>query len=241
MNNAHSRPAGTDPSAMDVMAEGGQAEASANSEQAGETKPTLEFLSRTLGREFSSLEEAEKSLANLNSLVGDRSIAELRSKAELASNFEGLVQGYAAENGMAYEDARAELMSLAGSDGGSGSQASQHSQDDVAAIKQRLDRQDLLEAHPEAQSVYDDVIDLANARGLTLLEAYESSAAIQTAAKQLASSRDRNARGTVLPTSQRIPGVDPNQKVREAVQDYRNNRRSGEAADTLVATALGLR
>lgn len=48
-----------------------------------EAKPAeVQFAERILGREFTSVEEAEKSIKNLNSLVGDQSISKQRQALE---------------------------------------------------------------------------------------------------------------------------------------------------------------
>lgn len=73
------------------------------------TQADLSFFERATGRKFNSVDEAEKYLKNLNSMVGDGRIAEQRKKAEFADAI--LVQ-YANERGLSVEQAQAELSNL---------------------------------------------------------------------------------------------------------------------------------
>lgn len=242
MTDETTRPKDSDASAHDVETEAGSEEAKPSSDKA-EGSDVLGFLNRTLKREFASEEEAVKSLTELNGRVGDRSLADLRKKAETADNFDALVEGYAEEQEMSVEDAREELLSLA--QGAKKKTSSSRSDADsgeskrLAEVEIRLDLADLLVTFPEAKLVLEDLKDLAKARGVSLQEAYRSSKGLQAAARSMASSSDKDNKGTVTHPSGRIGATPSSRKVQEAVDSYKKER-SNDTADKMVKAALGL-
>jgi hypothetical protein len=58
---------------------------------------TLKFLNETLKRDFTSLDDAAKTLANLNSMVGDQAIAALRKDS---ADFSKVVEAYSKSEGV---------------------------------------------------------------------------------------------------------------------------------------------
>jgi CHASE3 domain sensor protein len=241
MNDETTQPKDSDASALDVEAEAGSEEAKTYSDKADGTD-VLGFLSRTLKRDFASLEEAGKSLTELNSRVGDRAIAETRKKAELAGTFDALVEGYAEEQGKSVTDAREELLALAQSKKKSSSNTGANAQPEskrLAELELRLDLADLLVTNPEAKHVVDELKDIASVKGVSLQEAFRSSKAIQAAAKALSSSGDKNTKGTVTHPSSRTGVAQPNRKTQESVDAYKKER-THENADRMVRNALGL-
>ena len=143
----------------------------------------LKVLNETLKRSFTSREEAVKSLTNLNSMVGDNAIAELRKKAEDSHNFDAVVKAYAKAESKDEVSARKELLDDIAEFKAAPSQqkvtsgpTASASDDRVRALELKLQERDLLDAYPEAKSVLKEVKDLAGIySGQDLKQIYESS------------------------------------------------------------------
>lgn len=213
----------------------GAPKAGAGSEAA---KAAIELgqLSQVLGREFKDPEDAMKALKNLHSLVGDRTIADLRKKAETHDTFEALVNGYAKEEGIKPEEARKYLADLA--------QGSQPPKDErVDALQKTVENlvlqnqeKDFLLEHPEAKSVLKELKALAAQGGQSLSEAYESSS-LKSIVARAAASEEREKMGSSLRPSNRSAA--PSTKLKDAMDRLKNDR-SGDAQDKAVAAALGM-
>lgn len=195
----------------------------------------LEKLSEALGRKFTDPEDAMKALKNLNSLVGDRTIADLRNKAKTHDTFEALVAGYAKEEGIKPEEARKYLADLAQGSAPQKDERVDAIQKEMSDLKLQLQEKDFLVEHPEAKSVLKELKALAAQGGQSLSEAYESSS-LKNIVSRAAASEEREKMGTSLRPSTRS-GV-PNSKVREALDRLKTDR-SGDAQDAAVKAILG--
>ena len=240
------RPNATDPGASGAGASGGAAEVRPSGDKPNGSDPVLSFLKETTGRDFASIDEAKKSVQHLNSMVGDKSISEMKKRAELGETFEKVVKGYAKENGMSAEAARADLLALMESedggkngDGKSTQQATPEAAK-IAELEQRLDLADLLKAHPESANVLDDLRDLAKARGTTLQATYEASKLLQGAAKAAAASNSKDGLPSSVTPSNRLSATDRSRALEDAQSAFEKDR-SEKNANALVAAALGLR
>ncbi len=211
----------------------GNQEANKGSEAA---KIELEKLSEVLGRKFENTDDALKALKNLHSLVGDRTIADLRKKAEVHDTFEALVTGYAEEEGITPEEARKALSEMARGSAAPKDERVDALQKQVENLVLQNQESSFLADHPEAKSVLKELKALAASGGQTLAEAYESSALKNIVAKAVAS-EEREKMGSSLRPSTRF-GV-PNSKVREAIDRLKTDR-SGDAQDLAVAAILGM-
>ncbi len=195
----------------------------------------LERLSDVLGRKFADPEDALKALKHLNSLVGDRTIADLRKKAESHDTFEALVAGYAKEEGMKPDEARKFLAGLAEESGPRKDERVDELQKTVQNLVMQNQEKDFIAEHPEAKSVLKELKALAAQSGQSLSEAYESSA-LKTLAAKAAVSEERERMGTSLRPSGRT-GV-PNSKINDALNRLKSDR-SGDALDAAVKAYLG--
>lgn len=149
----------------------------------GTEEAALKFLSETLKRDFKSIDDATKMLTNLNSLVGDNAIAELREKAKDAENFEAVVRAYAKEEGVTFGDAKRTLLEnvKASVPVKETSSPEIKSDDPLRAefekIKNKLQEKELIEAYPEAKAVLKELTAMAKSTpDKELREIYESSA-----------------------------------------------------------------
>ncbi len=203
--------------------------------EAAKTAIALDKLSEALGRKITDPEEAIKAVKNLHSLVGDRTIADLRKKAESHETFEQLVEGYAKEEGLKPEEARKYLSDLAKGSAPLRDERVDKVLDEVSSLKMQLQEKDFLADHPEAKSVLKELKALAAAGGQSLSEAYESSA-LKAMATRAAASEEREKMGSSLRPSGRT-GV-PSGKLKEAMERIKTDR-SGDALDAAVKAALG--
>lgn len=203
--------------------------------EAAKTAIALDKLSEALGRKITDPEEAIKAVKNLHSLVGDRTIADLRKKAESHETFEQLVEGYAKEEGLKPEEARKYLSDLAKGSAPLRDERVDKVLDEVSSLKMQLQEKDFIADHPEAKSVLKELKALAAAGGQSLSEAYESSA-LKTMATRAAASEEREKMGSSLRPSGRT-GV-PSGKLKEAMERIKTDR-SGDALDAAVKAALG--
>jgi hypothetical protein len=239
MSDQLNKPTTTDAGTNGAAAPAGGTDVGKGTDRQDGDSAVLTFLKEATGREFSSKEEALKSVKNLNSMVGDQSIADLRKKADLGSKFEKLVSGYAKTQGLEPDEARADLMALIEGDGGGEADARvAEAMSSVSKIEQRLDLADLLAANPEAKHVIDDVKDLAKARGISFQEAYGGSKALQSAAKQLAASMTKDGgQPSSSNPSGRLAANTQGKDYQSALEAFEKNRTGGNA-EALVAAAL---
>lgn len=229
-----SQPNTPDAQASVDAAGAGGTEANQASE-AAKTAIALDKLSEALGRKITDPEEALKAVKNLHSLVGDRTIADLRKKAESHETFEQLVEGYAKEEGLKPEEARKYLSDLAKGSAPLRDERVDKVLDQVSSLKAQIEEKDFLADHPEAKSVLKELKAVAAAGGQSLSEAYESSA-LKAMATRAAASEEREKMGSSLRPSGRT-GV-PSGKLKEAMERIKTDR-SGDALDAAVKAALG--
>jgi hypothetical protein len=196
----------------------------------------LEKLSEALGRKITDPEEALKAVKNLHSLVGDRTIADLRKKAETYDTFEALVKGYAEEEGIKPEEARKVLEGLAKGSGPQKDERVDKVLEKMSSLEMQLQERDFLGEHPEAKSVLKELKALAAASGQTLAEAYETSA-LKSIVTRAAASEEREKMGSSLRPSSRTGA--PSDKTRAAIERLKTDQ-SGDAKDNLVKHALNI-
>lgn len=152
----------------------------------------LSFLNGVLKRDFKTREEAQKSIDNLNSMVGDNAVAELRTKAADADAFNKVIQAYAKSEGITIEEAKKELITGSSTptmeeikpveNTPAAAPAADTKQNErVDMLYARMQEKDLLEAYPEAKHVLDEVKAMAKLTGKEMKEYFEGSA-LKTAA-----------------------------------------------------------
>lgn len=241
--DAQTPEAGTPPAA-------GEKDGGANASEPG----TLDFINKTLKRDFKSMEEAEKSLTHLNSLVGDNAIAEVREKAKEADDLRKIVEAYAEEEGLSYADAKTNLLKKIDpptmdqtSTGSSTQQTAQPAVDSkkladleatVADLKMQASEKSLIEKFPEAASVLPQLKDVAKARGASLEDAYDDGMKALAKIAFEKSQADANAQSTSPKTSSRQGAVDANEL--QAAKERVLKEDTASAKADLVAKALGL-
>lgn len=243
MSEANGKPVVADGGGHGAAPAPSAADAGNSARQYGE-KDVLAFLKETTGRDFPNIDEAAKSVKSLNAMVGDQAVAELRKSADLGKTFDKALKAYAKQQGVSEEEAKSDFLALVkGDENGSGADPAADVSElkkDVGSVKERLDQADLIAAHPEASHVLGDVKDLAKARGLSLEEAYKSSAALQAAAKGIAATKAKEARpSSPGPSGRLAPNM--NGKDFESALSAFKEKRTGANAEALVATALGLK
>ena len=141
-----------------------------------------------LGREFKDPEDLLKSVDNLHRMVGDQSIAELRTKAAEADNFAKVIGVYAKSEGLSLADARNELLnSVNDMSDVTPAQPTEAAKVSIPeelvkrleraeAVADKIQERELLELFPESKHVINEVKALAKAAGKELKEFYEASA-----------------------------------------------------------------
>lgn len=212
----------------------GGAEANQQSE-AAKAAVDLKKLSEALGREVKDVDDALKAVKNLHGMVGDRTIADLRKKAEAHDTLENLVRGYAEEEGLELEEARKQLSQLAKS------KVSKDERVDgvlkeISDLKLQLQEKDFLDSHPEAKALVKELKTMAQATGQSLADVYESSSLKELATKAAASGERDNKGTSVRPQGRQMPQSD---RAKEALERLKHDR-SGDAQDNYVKAVLGL-
>lgn len=211
----------------------------------------LELFNKTTGKEFKSRDEAVKSLDHLNKMVGDNAIASLRTKAEEAENFTKVVNAYSKDHGVPPSEARAALLKqveeiMEGtqettqqpaqakpSESGEGKKAL----DIATSLLEKYQEKELLEAHPEAKSVINEVKMLAKVNGKDLMKAYEESALKEMAIKAAEIDKKKTEPGTsAAPNARTAPTLEGMADIIKAVKTF--GRDSDKEA--LVKKVLGM-
>lgn len=188
------------------------------------TQDALMFLERTTGRKFNSVEEGEKFVRNLNSLVGDNAVASARQKAELA---DAVIQQYAHENGLTPQDAEIQLKSLVVPS--KTRRTVSPSADTPSASDERheaLEREVFLMKTPEATPYIEKVSRYAKAQNIGLKEAYTELYGDVLAAKvkdeQLEAKR-KDKKLASVPTSSSAPPATAIPRSKELLLAYQKN------------------
>lgn len=151
---------------------------SANADvHAGTPDASLSAIEQMTGRKFASLDEAHKHYQSLNSLVGDNTIAEQRKRAAVADN---LANRIAKENGWSLEAAYLYLEDLQSKgntpDGIGNPDKTQFDPQraETDARVRRLERENFLTKHPEAQAVIVQLDEYTKTTGKPIEEAFNT-------------------------------------------------------------------
>lgn len=235
MDKPDSQPGSPDAKATVDDAVAGGKEANRESE-AAKAAVELKQLGEALGREFKDTDDAMKALKNLHSLVGDRSIADLRKKAESHDLFESIVSGYAEEEGLDLEEARKQLRDLAKGQSRKGDERIDVVLKEVSELRLQLQEKNFLDEHPEAKSVLKELKTIASSTGQSLSDVYQSSSLRELAVKAVAA-EEKEKTGTMMrPSARQVPPS----AVKEALDRFKANPTSSEAKDAYVKAAMGL-
>ena len=133
----------------------------------------------TLGRKFATKEEAIKTLQGLNSLVGDQAIARYRADSE---NYSKVKSQVAAQYGWTPEYTDLYLQGKV--PGAAAPEVNKTSMDEtkdpvarneVAQLKAQLQQEQLTKKYPDAEAIIDVIKAVSQTKGISLLEAYETS------------------------------------------------------------------
>lgn len=171
----------------------------------------LAVLNESLKRDFKTRDEALKSLDNLNRMVGDNAIADLRKKAADSDNFDRVVRAYAEMQGLEYAEARAEILKDVSEkkkeerSERTETSTSSSLESEVKNLRLKIQEKELLEFYPEAKTVLKELKDLAQIySGKELKEIYESSALKDMAGKAMALEKEKMEKeSTAVKTSPR--------------------------------------
>ncbi len=216
-------------------------------EQPKEKDDFLSVVNEVLKREFTTRDEAVKSLENLNSMVGDNAIAELRKKATDADHFSALVQAVAADNKVTPEQAKEHVLSTLKEfkpkpvmenttnqqTPEAGGSSNPELEKQVQELLQARQKEELLRKYPDAEHVMSDVELMSKASGKSLLETFEGSSfkdvasKVKEKAEEPASSPDSKSRLS-----------SPDDSTKEII-DRIQKTGSQVAREELVKTILG--
>lgn len=170
------------------------------------------------GRTFSSIEDYQKWLGNLNSLVGDQTIAETRKTAE---QYDSLVQKFAAQSGKSVEEAKQyfadELISSLQpkpepTEKKEDNKELDSVKDQINNLKSELQKEQLLGKYPLASQVQEEVAILAAQKDVSQIEAFENSPFKQLLEDK---AKEESSKSPVVTSKSRI-GVDPG-KVKDKI------------------------
>lgn len=209
----------------------------------------LSFLKESLKREFATRDEALKSLDNLNKMVGDQAINDLREKAKEADNFSAVVKAYAKESGMNLADARADLLKDIANMSTQSTQTTETKTEtnsidqsavmqEVQALKMKLEEKELLEINPEAKAVLQELRGFAKGTGKSLADAYAGSALKDLATKALAFEKKETEQKSTSVNSTSRQGFDA--KEHESLINNVKTTNTEVSKIRLVEKALGL-
>jgi len=180
-----------------------EAAAKASQKDGGATDEVLSVLNQVLKREFKTRDEAVKSLDNLNRMVGDNAIAELRKRAQDSDNFEAIVSAYAENENLTKQQAREDLLKeIQKTSTKTEVPSSEKNMDnavlqEVKSLKMKLQEKELLEIYPEAKSILKELKDLSQIySGKELKEIYETSALRDTVRKVADLEKEKGERET---------------------------------------------
>lgn len=160
--------------------DGGSSNVGTQSDSSKNDEAVLSLLAATTGRTFATIDDYKKHLANLNSLVGDQTLAKTR---EAAKQYETLVSAWATKNGKSVDEAK---QLLADSIIGNVSQPATQPQQVTPSIPKEYDERlaklehdnqvlELEKKYPFAKEVADDIAIIAKQKGVSYVEAFENS------------------------------------------------------------------
>lgn len=211
------------------------------------TDPNTEVLSLiegSTGRKFENIDDAKKYLANLNSLVGDQSVAKAREDAKL---FQSFVDRWATAQGQTADEAKRywadQLVGKATAKPEPKSEVKEtKAPEEIKALQDKVDfldgarqQAELFEKHPYARKVKEEVAIIAKQKGVSQLEAFEQSPFKSLLEKEAQEESQRNP--TVTP-SNRV-GFDQ-KKVQELGSRVMSPRSTEEDKIALVREVLGI-
>lgn len=205
----------------DPVSSGGDdvdANGSADAVSAAAADPTQEamrLVAEATGRKYSSIDEAQKHLKHLNSMVGN---PRLREDADLMDT---IVSKYADENNLSKREAREKLAELAGT-----KTNRQRTDDDVQPALQakveRLETEAFLARNPEAESHLEKVRSYARATGKELADAYTElyGDVLKKSSAQTSDKRSDKLAASVTASTTAMPATSIN-KVDKLKEEYR--------------------
>jgi hypothetical protein len=152
-------------------------------------KEVLSLVEGVLGRKFDSVEDVKKTLSNLNSLVGDQSVAKARENAKLYDSF---VEKWASGEGKTVEEAKkfwadtltntsAELPLKKVEEKSKKSEpvavntGDEKVRAEVDQLRSKIEHNELLAKYPYAAEVQEEVAIIAKQKGVSQIEAFEAS------------------------------------------------------------------
>lgn len=151
----------------------GAQESSSNGDEANVA--ALKLIEASTGRKFNSTEEAQKFLTNLNSLVGDQSLAKGREAAKVLDTLSAKL-GKPASELTTYVDT---LVAIAAKPEAKPAEARSASDPRLLEKVERLEdfeqRLQLERKYPQSVEVVDEVSLVAKAKGISYVEAFEQS------------------------------------------------------------------
>jgi hypothetical protein len=206
----------------------------------------LTLVGDVLGRKFDSVEDVKKTLTNLNSLVGDNSVAKAREASQLYDKF---TEKWAQSEGQTVEEARKFWADTLKSDAAIKTVAPVRKSDkpespventrndkisaEVDTLRTKFERNELLTKYPYASEVQEDIAIIAKNKGISQLDAFEKSS-LKPLAEQKAN--EESKKSPVVTSSNRI-GYDK-QKVQDLAARVAKN---GDERDKInLVKELGL-
>jgi hypothetical protein len=121
-------------------------------------------VSEILGRNFSSWDEASKTLKGLKSLVGDQTREELKAQAKQAEEYRRALEKFAKANDMTLDEAIKTMEGFVVEETPETSE--------VQKLREELEEFKFLQAHSEAKNYLDDIRALARGLKISLEEAF---------------------------------------------------------------------
>lgn len=196
----------------DVVNNKESSEKDTSKENLSEDTALLDLLKATTGREFTSVDDAKKHLSNLNSLVGDQRVAELRNSADA---YQSLVSGWAKKNGVTADEAKKFLadnfVEVSTKDTVVPQKdAAPRDDDKTSRLEDEVGRLSLLRKYPEAEPYVEEVSILAKAKNLPYATAFEQSSFKELA--QVKAQEDSKKSPIVTPSNRK--GFDTNKVER---------------------------
>lgn len=209
-------------------------------------KEVLSLVEGVLGRKFDSVEDVKKTLSNLNSLVGDQSVAKARENAQL---YEKFIEKWASTEGQTLDEAKKFWAESLTAPAPVKTEAPvkkpvqpelpvedkriDSTRAEVEELRSKFERSELLAKYPYAADVQEEIAIVAKQKGISQLEAFEKSPFRPLVE---AKAKEESKKSPVVTSSNRI-GFD-----QKKVQDLGAKILKGGNEDDKIAlvTALGL-
>lgn len=239
---AKQQPQKTEPVSNETASQGGSgSDVSPQKDSTSNTDPNVEvlkFAKEVLNRDFTSVDDVKKTISNLNSLVGDQTIAKAREEAKLYSAF---VEKFAAESNQSVEEAKKFLAdTLLSGDTLKKSVAETNPKGEdskvaaeIEVLRSKQERMELLAKYPEAAEVSNEIAIIAKQKGISQMEAYEASPLKQLVETK---AKEESRKSPVVTSSNRV-GMDSNKIKELGARALKTNSESDKIA---LVKALGL-